>query len=395
MRKTIYCAAVAAGCVFLGSAAYAGNDCCWDWSPTETGVEDAGKGGPKDKEESIWAQCTNTSAATCWLRDGRQMIWVDWTCIQGGPSPDTETPPSNEDAGWYCVKKDETPPVLCPNGILDPGEACDPPADAACPGACRADCTCPNPQEKNQPPNDPPDGPEVGDWVEEPCGTMGCIAGCDDGACDSSCDDATADLPGEWIEETNFLDKQFLALVQAKSKINDFQKAVQENLAKIPNAKVVKIQNTQDAIAAIEQDFQDKETPINVVIFSHGAPGHIKLGEDPLEDPSNQAKFVVALKGKIKRLWLYGCSVAQEKGLQDKLSKELQAPVHAWTGVVAATGHQEGVPEEFRNKFYVMGDKKEVDIPTVSEWGLVVMSLLVLTAGTVVVMRRRRALELA
>ena len=44
MRKTNCFAAVAAGCVFLGSAAFAGNDCCWDWSPTEAGVDDAGKG---------------------------------------------------------------------------------------------------------------------------------------------------------------------------------------------------------------------------------------------------------------------------------------------------------------------------------------------------------------
>ncbi len=34
-------------------------------------------------------------------------------------------------------------------------------------------------------------------------------------------------------------------------------------------------------------------------------------------------------------------------------------------------------------------------IPTVSEWGLVVMGLLVLTAGTVVVIRRRQAVEVA
>jgi hypothetical protein len=31
---------------------------------------------------------------------------------------------------------------LCPNGVLNPGEQCDPPQDAACPGLCKPDCTC-------------------------------------------------------------------------------------------------------------------------------------------------------------------------------------------------------------------------------------------------------------
>lgn len=35
------------------------------------------------------------------------------------------------------------------------------------------------------------------------------------------------------------------------------------------------------------------------------------------------------------------------------------------------------------------------DIPTVSEWGLVAMALLVLSAGTVVLARRRRVLRIA
>jgi DNA-binding beta-propeller fold protein YncE len=41
------------------------------------------------------------------------------------------------------VSLGEPPP--CGNGTLDPGEQCDPPADAACPGTCRADCFCPAP----------------------------------------------------------------------------------------------------------------------------------------------------------------------------------------------------------------------------------------------------------
>ncbi|MFH0776355.1 MAG: hypothetical protein V1936_01955 [Patescibacteria group bacterium] len=33
-------------------------------------------------------------------------------------------------------------PPVCGNNILDPGEQCDGTADTACPGSCRADCTC-------------------------------------------------------------------------------------------------------------------------------------------------------------------------------------------------------------------------------------------------------------
>jgi DNA-binding beta-propeller fold protein YncE len=39
----------------------------------------------------------------------------------------------------------EVAPPTCGDGILQPGEQCDPPADAACPGACLSSCTCATP----------------------------------------------------------------------------------------------------------------------------------------------------------------------------------------------------------------------------------------------------------
>ena len=54
-------------------------------------------------------------------------------------------PPWNYDAATdmalevICKPHEE----LCGNGTVDPGEDCDPPDDAACPGECLPDCTCP------------------------------------------------------------------------------------------------------------------------------------------------------------------------------------------------------------------------------------------------------------
>lgn len=110
IRKTGCCAVVAAMCVFLLPVANGDNDCCWDWSPTERGAEDTGQGGPKNKVLSDFAQCTETGKGDCFKRDGRQMLWNGYTCILGGDSPDTETPPSNANAGWFCVEKGNSPP---------------------------------------------------------------------------------------------------------------------------------------------------------------------------------------------------------------------------------------------------------------------------------------------
>ncbi len=227
----------------------------------------------------------------------------------------------------------------------------------------------------------------------------GCWAGCLPEACDADCDELAVNL--QLLEETNFLPVH-LALVQAGNKINRFQEAVHEILLKQnpPPKKIVKVGNVQDAIKAILEDYK-KQGPGHVVIFGHGSPGHFKIGEDDLADPDIQAKFVNMLKGKLnqaalKQLTLYGCEVGKGVAGQaflKKLTKGLQRPVDAWTGKVYAFPNKwsdgSPVPPELANTFFIEDDTVKKDIPAVTEWGMVVMVLLVLAAGTVVIRRVR------
>ncbi|MHC4273278.1 MAG: hypothetical protein ACYSUR_06370 [Planctomycetota bacterium] len=66
-----------------------------------------------------------------------------------GPCPECETAPDCDD-GDDCTSDEcvdgecvNTPIVpCCGNGVVEPGEQCDPPNDQACPGLCGPDCLC-------------------------------------------------------------------------------------------------------------------------------------------------------------------------------------------------------------------------------------------------------------
>ena len=130
---------------------------------------------------------------------------------------------------------------------------------------------------------------------------------------------------------------------------------------------------------------------LRVAIFGHGNVGEIKLGEDIL-DKSNAVAFGTQLNGMVKELTLFGCNTGANKKFLKALTVAMERPVVAFNGKVYAFGNDEGIPFELRNRFFTDGGTDKKDIPTVSEWGLVVMGLLVLAAGTIVMTRRRTAI---
>ncbi len=215
---------------------------------------------------------------------------------------------------------------------------------------------------------------------------LGCWSGC------LTCDEQDAGCvtpvtqPGAIVEETNFVPVE-LALVQ-DAQINRFQEAVEDILAKqAPPPQIVKIANVQDAIDAIVA-----KPGSNVVIFGHGAPGFFKVGEDDLSNAVIQDKFTTALKGQLKSLTLYGCEVSKGvvgQAFLKKLTKALQRPVHTWDGKVYAFGNDLLIPSDLQNRFFIEAETDKKEIPAVTEWGMVVMVLLVLAAGTVVIRRVR------
>jgi len=187
--------------------------------------------------------------------------------------------------------------------------------------------------------------------------------------------------------------------------------------------RVATVQAAADAIVTAAGVGQ-----VNVFVDGHGESGVQCFGPDPECIGNNspydvkKATFVGKTVGKIKNFSMMGCSAAAPGKGQDflkKLTVELGANI-----VKGFTGTNQivywltpGVPggvcavdsdcpngqvcdallcsavvvkgEGTTATYETIGDKKE--IPTVSEWGLAVMGLLVLAAGTIVMTRRRTA----
>ncbi len=77
----------------------------------------------------------------------------------------------------------------CGNGIVEPGETCDGSADAACPGFCQSDCTCPAATCGNN----VREGAEACDGADSAACPNACLEDCTcPGSCPMSPGDATA-----------------------------------------------------------------------------------------------------------------------------------------------------------------------------------------------------------
>ena len=170
---------------------------------------------------------------------------------------------------------------------------------------------------------------------------------------------------------------------------------------------VAPVDSLQDAIAKIDARHAALGHTLNVVLGGHGDSGLFCFGPDDAtardqcigNSPpyaaivqTNKDKLVGALTGKIDHLIFASCLVGADpngQGFIKKLQVGLGANlVKAWTNAVWYAPDVWGTvfPE---NGLYVELPAEKKEIPTVTTWGLVVMGLLVLTAGTTVVLRRR------
>ncbi len=229
---------------------------------------------------------------------------------------------------------------------------------------------------------------------------VGCDLGCEEGECgDSECELLVTDpvVISRYQVESNFLGppRANLFLIQAGNKENKFQANAREILRQLGVApeKRKDVASVQAAIDAIKADFDAKQVPVDVVIIGHGRAGSIKVGEDRLNmdtaaGRANVAAFVLALRGKISKLYLFGCKTAAGQAGQDllgELERGLAAPVHGWADTVRATSKQTQPPSKFMSK---PGTKKE--LPALPGWAGVVLAGLLFVGGIFVFGRRRR-----
>lgn len=192
---------------------------------------------------------------------------------------------------------------------------------------------------------------------------------------------------------TPFRKRMTLTLVPKKD-LKTFRKIVRKH-----SDAIKFVGNIDDAAAAICAFWRvnGMNALENVAIVGHGKPGNQRIGDvsDPKSNIGNddqasmdrEAVFTGKVALKIRKLTLLGCSVgAGGKGqaFKQRLVENIQLDqVKAYTGAVWS--------RVAANKLVVVdGEKKKEPIPTVSEWGLIVLMLLLLTAGTIIFARRRQ-----
>lgn len=242
----------------------------------------------------------------------------------------------------------------------------------------------------------PPDVDAQSLTCNEEGSNLGCIAGCID--CSDVEGGCAAPAAGTGVANAQNFFPVDLALVQAPkppAETTRFLEGCKNVFAKkgVPAGRIKTVANLTEAIMEIMtlSGPMGLNRPIDVVICGHGSSGSIKVGSTFLKQGATLKTFVDGVKGKIRRLVLFGCKVAagpDGQKLVRELSKRLNnIPVKAWTSTVLAYTNVDPHPswegERLGKLFYMLpGEKK--DIPTVSEWGVVVMVLVLLVGGTIV-----------
>ena len=153
------------------------------------------------------------------------------------------------------------------------------------------------------------------------------------------------------------------------------------------NRRTRRVSTVQGAIFEI---LQAPGWKLNVLVQGHGmsgvqcfGPGDECIGNNP-PYAAKKAKFILAVRGKIKTLTFLGCSTAaapKGQGFLAKLSKELGAGfVKGWTGTNRVWSNKGGYETE--------GNKK-ARVPTLPVWGLIGLVVLLVAGGAVLFARRR------
>jgi hypothetical protein len=135
---------------------------------------------------------------------------------------------------------------------------------------------------------------------------------------------------------------------------------------------------------------------VDVVIGARGAPGSFTIGGQVVGgDNKNEQDLIKGLQGKIKSLWIISCRVAQDNvgvAFLQRLAQGLAVGAKQPVAVAGPTGDlfADAVKNQLlcspKNCTYETKAKEAV--PSLTDWGLIVLGLLL--AGSLAFMIRRR-----
>jgi len=167
------------------------------------------------------------------------------------------------------------------------------------------------------------------------------------------------------------------------------------SVLRAPGAISQRVGNVPAIINNVDGEFKRRgNRAVDVVIGARGAPGSFTIGGQVVGgDNANEQDLIKGLQGKIKSLWIIACSVAQGNEGGAFLQRLAQGLAVGAKQVVAVSGPTGDLAVQNNNLFcspktcdYAV--KGANPIPSLTEWGLI--ALAVLLAGSLAFMIRRR-----